>query len=56
MLLLDLGFNLAFPSIVIAALTGILNEHNVGEKLHLTPLQASWLGEALTFLMCRFLG
>lgn len=49
MLLFDLGLYLAFPSIVIAALTGVLNEHNQGETLKLTPFEASWLGnDALT--------
>lgn len=43
-LLFDLGLYVAFSGIVIPALTGIMNEHNLNEKLKLTPSQASWLG------------
>lgn len=31
--------------IIIPALTGITNEHNLNETLKLTPVQASWLGK-----------
>lgn len=55
MLLIQMGFNMAMPSIVIAALTGILNEHNLDETLKLTPLQASWLGMDDMMKMSRFL-
>lgn len=43
-LILDLGLSLAFPTIVIPALTGIDKIHNPNEYLMLTPSQASWLG------------
>lgn len=46
-LLLDLGLSIAFPAIIIPALTGIANEYNRNEPLALTPVQASWLGELL---------
>lgn len=45
MLLFDMGLCNAFASIVIPALTGIMNEHNLNETLTLTPVQASWLGK-----------
>lgn len=44
MLLLDLGATISFAGIVIPALTGVANEHNRNEKLHLTAAQSSWLG------------
>lgn len=43
-LLLDIGMSVAFPAIIIPALTGISNEYNKNEGLSLTPEQASWLG------------
>lgn len=33
------------PTIVIPALTGILNKHNQNEFLSITSEQASWLGK-----------
>lgn len=53
-LLLDLGLALAFPTIVIPALTGIDEVHNPNEYLHMTPSQSSWLG-SLAFI-CQPLG
>ncbi|XP_031626286.1 solute carrier family 2, facilitated glucose transporter member 6-like, partial [Contarinia nasturtii] len=44
MLLFDLGLCLAFPGIIIPALTGIQNEFNQNETLSLTASQVSWLG------------
>lgn len=43
-LLLDLGLSIAFPTIVIPALTGLNVENNPNEFLHLLAYQASWLG------------
>lgn len=45
MLLFDMGLCNSFPFLIIAALTGIPNEHNRNETLSLTPIQASWLGK-----------
>lgn len=43
-LLLDLGLSIAFPTIVIPALTGLNSEINPNETIQLTAVQASWLG------------
>lgn len=43
-LLLDLGLSIAFPTIVIPALMGLNNALNPDETVHLTAVQASWLG------------
>lgn len=43
-LLLDLGLSVAFPSIVIPALTGFPNEFNQNEQLSMSPSEASWFG------------
>lgn len=43
-LLFDMGLCNSFPFIIIAALTGFPNKHNVHESLSLTPIEASWLG------------
>ncbi|XP_055301803.1 facilitated trehalose transporter Tret1-like [Sitodiplosis mosellana] len=43
-LLIGCGFCMVFASIIIPALTGIPNKHNLNESLSLTPSQASWLG------------
>lgn len=43
-LLLDLGLSVAFPTIVIPALTGLNSNVNPNEILQLTAVQASWLG------------
>lgn len=45
LLLFDMGLGNAFPFIIIPALTGILNHHNLGETLKMTPAEASWLGK-----------
>lgn len=50
LLIVDLGLTMAFPSIVIPALTGLNQSQNPGELLHMTPVQASWLGKYLFFL------
>lgn len=44
-LLLDLGLSIAFPTIVIPALTGLNDQVNPNETIHMTAAQASWLGE-----------
>lgn len=43
-LLLDLGLSVAFPTIVIPALTGHGNSYNADEYLRLSPSDASWFG------------
>lgn len=45
LLIVDLGLIFAFPTILIAAMTGISNEHNHSEYLSITPYGASWLGK-----------
>lgn len=44
-LLLDLGLSLAFPTIVIPALSGLNKELNPNESILITTAQASWLGK-----------
>lgn len=39
----------SFPFIIIAALTGFPNQHNLNESLSLTAVQASWLGNRTIF-------
>ncbi|XP_055305851.1 facilitated trehalose transporter Tret1-like [Sitodiplosis mosellana] len=43
LLFFDIGLCITFPFIVIAALTGFHNRHNVNETLSFTPIEASWL-------------
>lgn len=44
LILFDIGLNVGLAAIVTSALTGkYINEHNLNETLHLTPVQASWL-------------
>lgn len=45
LLILDGGITMAFPTIVIPALTGLNQQINPNEFLHITPVQASWLGK-----------
>lgn len=45
LLLFDLGLCYGLPTIVIPALTKLLNEHNRDEFLVITSVQASWLGK-----------
>lgn len=49
-LMFDMGLVFALPAIVIAALTGIKNEHNQNEFLTITAAHASWLA-ALGFMV-----
>lgn len=46
MLVIDLGLICALPVILIAALTGISNQHNRDEYLSITVAEASWLGKS----------
>lgn len=51
LLIFDIGLTMAFPSIVIPALTGINSAQNPNEWLHMTPVQASWLGKYYSLLI-----
>lgn len=44
-LLLDIGFSVSFPAVLISALSGLNAENNANETLSLTASQTSWLGE-----------
>lgn len=44
MLIVDIGLSYAFSTILVAAMTGLSNEHNRDEYLSITHEQASWLG------------
>lgn len=46
-LLIGCGFCMVFAGIIIPALTGIPNKHNLNESLSLSSTQASWLGKAI---------
>lgn len=48
-LIFDVGLSVAFPAIIIPALTGLPNEYNRNELLSLTKEQASWLGRSWLF-------
>lgn len=39
------GLCYGLPTIVIATLGGIANEHNSNEFLSMTPIQATWMGK-----------
>lgn len=54
MLTFEFGLCISFSGIVIPALTGKSNEHNNGEKMHITENQASWLGSVL--FICEPIG
>lgn len=43
----------SFPFIIIPALTGILNQHNLSETLKMTEVEASWLGKRWIYSNCR---
>lgn len=45
LILFDLGLILAMPAVIIAALSGISNEHNRYESLSIDGYQASWIGK-----------
>lgn len=44
-LLMDIGFSVSYPAVVVSALTGRNVENNANEMLSLTAGQSSWLGE-----------
>lgn len=44
LLLIDMGLIFALPTIVIASLTGISNEHNRNEFVSISPTEATWIG------------
>lgn len=44
LLLVQVGAVVNFSTIVIPALTGVLNKQNVNEPIHFTAEQASWYG------------
>lgn len=47
MLIMDIGLTIAIPAVVIPALTGLNKANNPNEFLHMTPVEASWLGKFL---------
>lgn len=47
LLIFDMTLCAAFPGIIIPALTGLPNEHNIKERLTMTSVQATWLGTSL---------
>lgn len=49
MLIIDLSLCYAFSGIVIPALTGIQNDHNLQETLTMTAVEASWFGIIIFF-------
>lgn len=53
-LTMDVGASVSFPTILIAALTGRNNQTNPNETLHMTPIQASWLGACILSLLNKF--
>lgn len=54
LLIIDVGLILAFPSIVVPALTGLNRELNPNEFLQMSGVEASWLGNIiLDFDTCR---
>lgn len=54
MLTFQFGLCMSFSGIVIAALTGVSNEHNNKEKLTLTGTQASWIGNSFLAKLINF--
>ncbi|XP_055302588.1 facilitated trehalose transporter Tret1-like [Sitodiplosis mosellana] len=50
MLIVNTGSTYAVPAILIAAMTGVPNEHNRNEYISITPVHASWLG-AMSYLI-----
>lgn len=45
LLLFEMGFTLAFPTILITALTGLSPDQNPNESIHLMPSETTWIGE-----------
>ncbi|XP_031639034.1 facilitated trehalose transporter Tret1-2 homolog [Contarinia nasturtii] len=53
LLLFDMGCCHAFPFLIIAALTGLTNKHNLNETLSVTAVEASWLASiGFVFEIC----
>lgn len=44
LLLLDIGLSIAYPTVLISALTGLNKENNPNELLEMTAVEASWMG------------
>ncbi|XP_031621657.1 facilitated trehalose transporter Tret1-like [Contarinia nasturtii] len=44
LLLFDLGVSIAYPTVLISALTGLNNKTNPNELLRMTAVEASWMG------------
>lgn len=44
LLLFDLGVSVSYPTVLISALTGLNNQTNPNETLHMSAVQASWMG------------
>lgn len=53
-LIVDGGITMAFPTIVIPALTGLNAQINPDEFMHITPVQASWLGKLLLYHLNKY--
>lgn len=52
-LLFDLGLAVAFPTIVIPALRGTIENLDNPETLFFTEEQASWFGKSFSFLLSK---
>ena len=46
LLLIDWGLVTTFPTILIAAMTGVSNEHNRNESISITASEATWIGNS----------
>lgn len=44
LLLLDVSFSYAFPTVIIPALTGLNEKNNPNETIQITGEQSSWIG------------
>lgn len=51
LLIFDMSLCYAFPGIIIPALSGIQNVHNLNETLTLSPVETSWLGKMILFFI-----
>lgn len=54
LLLLDIGVSVSYPTVVISALTGLNNESNPNELLHMNAAETSWMGEMDEFFFIKF--
>lgn len=48
-LLTDIGFSLSYPTVLVAALTGLNNKTNPNETLKISGADVSWLGKVNVF-------